>query len=95
MEFSLFASIKVASKAKNNGIENTIPRNSIQLINNYKKSQNKDTVLDIEANFGYLNLVWANSIAKNGKVIAFEPNLNVYNSLINQLILIGLNHLFS
>ena len=80
IEFSFFASIKVASKAKNNGIENTILRNSIQLVKEYKGKENNATVLDIGANFGYLSLVWANTIAKDGKVIAFEPNSNVYNS---------------
>lgn len=80
MEFFFFASIKVASHAKNSGIENTILRNSIQLIKEYKSNENNAIVLDIGANFGYLSHVWASSISKHGKVIAFEPNLNVYHS---------------
>jgi FkbM family methyltransferase len=80
VRFFFFASIKVASKAKNKGIENTILRNSIKLIEDIKTKEGDVVILDIEANFGYLSLVWANTISKNGKVIAFEPNLNVYRS---------------
>ena len=55
--------------------------NSIQLINSFKEGKDDCVVLDIGANFGYLSLVWANTIAKDGgKVIAFEPNKNVYDS---------------
>ena len=80
MEFIFFASIKVAAKAKKSGIENTILRNSIQLIKNLKATENDATILDIGASFGYLSLVWANSIAQNGRVISFEPNPNVFKS---------------
>jgi FkbM family methyltransferase len=81
VEFIFYASIKTAAKAKKSGIETRVLNNSIQLINSYKKSKSDCVVLDIGANFGYLSLVWANTIAKNaGKVISFEPNKNVYNS---------------
>ncbi|MBB6681139.1 FkbM family methyltransferase [Aequorivita sp. 609] len=84
-EFAFIASIKVASKAKNRGIENTILHNSINLIKTYKTKENNAIVLDVGANFGYLSLVWANSISLQGKVIAFEPNLKVYNSFDNSI----------
>lgn len=80
MKFDFFASIKVASHAKNKGIENTILNNSILLMKEFNSKGNDAIVFDIGANFGYLSLVWANSIAKNGKVIAFEPNPNVFKS---------------
>lgn len=78
--FNFFASIKVASQAKNRGIENTILHNSMRLMKEFNSKRNDAVVFDIGANFGYLSLVWANSIAKNGKVIAFEPNPNVFKS---------------
>ncbi|WP_272855099.1 FkbM family methyltransferase [Aequorivita todarodis] len=84
VHFYFFASMKIASKATKSGIENTILRNSIQLIN-LRTKENDAVVLDVGANFGYLSLVWANSISLNGKVIAFEPNLNVYNSFRNSI----------
>src|SRR5690554_6604690 len=78
VEFNFIASLKVASKAKKSGIENTILRNSINLVKSYKTKENDAVVLDVGANFGYLSLVWANSISRQGKVIAFEPNSKVY-----------------
>lgn len=81
MKFDFFASIKVASQAKNRGIENTILNNSIVLFRKFGNNKKDAVVLDVGANFGYLSLVWANSISKNGKVISFEPNPNVFKSL--------------
>ena len=80
VNFHFFASLKVASKAEKSGIENTILRNVIHLIKKYKTNIDNAVVLDVGANFGYLSLVWANSISKKGKVIAFEPNFHVHNS---------------
>lgn len=85
VNFYFFGSIKVASKAVQSGIENTILRNSIDLINRLKINKKDAVVFDVGANFGYLSLVWANSIAQNGKVVAFEPNLNVYKSFKNSV----------
>lgn len=84
VNFYFFASMKVASKAAKSGIENTILRNSIKLIN-FRTKENDSVVMDVGANFGYLSLIWANSISQNGKVIAFEPNLNVHNSFRNSI----------
>lgn len=85
VNFYFFASFKVAAKAAKNGIENTILRNSISLIKNLKTKKNDAVVLDVGANFGYLSLVWANSISQNGKTFAFEPNINVHNSFKNSI----------
>ncbi|WP_375234801.1 FkbM family methyltransferase [Winogradskyella sp.] len=81
VNFQFVASIKMASKAKNNGIENTVLRNSFRLIQKYKPNRTDLAVLDVGSNFGYLGGVWADSIAKNGKVLAFEPNKNLYKSI--------------
>lgn len=81
VNFQFVASIKMASKAKNNGIENTVLRNSFQLIQKYKPNRTDLIVLDIGSNFGYLASVWADSIAQNGKVLAFEPNKNLHKSI--------------
>lgn len=85
VNFYFHASMKVASKAEKSGIENTILRNSIDLVKRLKTKENNAVVLDVGANFGYLSLVWAKSIAQNGKVLSFEPNLNVYNSFRNSI----------
>ncbi|WP_299114675.1 FkbM family methyltransferase [uncultured Winogradskyella sp.] len=81
VNFQFVASIKMASKAKRLGTENTVLRNSFFLIEQYKSNRNNLTVLDVGSNFGYLGAVWADSIAKNGKVLAFEPNKNLFASI--------------
>lgn len=85
VNFQFVASIKTAAKAKRVGIENTVLNHSFKLIEKYKPNRTDLTVLDVGANFGYLGLVWANSIAVNGKVMAFEPNKNLY-TCINKTI---------
>ncbi len=81
VSFDFYASLKTAYKAENRGIENTIIRNAIQLLKQHKRIVEKEAVIfDVGANFGYLSLVWAKSIAQDGSVIAFEPNVNVHNS---------------
>ncbi|WP_296320470.1 FkbM family methyltransferase [Winogradskyella sp.] len=78
VDFKFVASIKTSSKAKYVGIENTVLRNSFQLVKTYFPNRIDLKVLDIGANFGYLGSVWANSVARNGNVYAFEPNKNLY-----------------
>jgi|GEM_PF-1972554 FkbM family methyltransferase len=85
VSFKFYASLKVASKAKKSGIENTLLRNAITLVKKHKGPSNKAVIFDVGANFGYLSLVWAKSIAQNGRIIAFEPNLNVHNSFKNSI----------
>ena len=79
--FKFVASIKVVSKAKQFGIENTLLRNSFKLLDTYYPNRNDLIVLDVGANFGYLATVWAHSISKHGKTMAFEPNKNLYNCI--------------
>jgi len=81
MAFKFVASIKDAAKASKYGVENTMIRNSIKLIRKYKSDINDAVIFDIGANFGYLSLVWTQTISQSGKVIAFEPSKNVFNSL--------------
>ena len=81
VNFKLVASVKEASKALNKGVENTMLRNSIELLRNRQKKSENITVLDVGANFGYLTLVWAKSICQNGTVISFEASPIVYKTL--------------
>lgn len=85
VSFKFYASLKVASKAIQSGIENTLIRNAITLVQKHKELSNKAVIFDVGANFGYLSLVWAKSIAQHGRIIAFEPNLNVHNSFKNSI----------
>ena len=91
INFKFIASIKTAAKALNTGIENTVLRNSIQLLNDKNNNINDCVVFDIGANFGYLSLVWAKSISKFGNVFSFEPNINVYNSFCKSILANGLS----
>ncbi|RZN83102.1 MAG: FkbM family methyltransferase [Winogradskyella sp.] len=81
VNFQFVASIKMASKAKRLGIENTVLRNSFSLVESYMPNRNDLTVLDVGSNFGYLGAVWADSISKTGNVSAFEPNKNLFASV--------------
>lgn len=80
VKFKFFAAFKDVIKAKNKGVENTLLNKSIQLIKELKPNYNGLVILDIGANFGYLSMVWAQTIAKRGMVYAFEPNARVYSS---------------
>lgn len=77
-EFNFNASIKIAEKAKSKGIENTLLRNSIKLLSSSGNASDA-VIFDVGANFGYLSLVWANTVSKNkGVIYSFEPNPFVY-----------------
>lgn len=89
VEFKFNASIKTAEKAGNRGIENTLLRNSIRLISK-KTEMNNPVLFDIGANFGYLSLVWANTICKKGIIYSFEPNPSVYDCFRKS---VSVNHL--
>ena len=85
VEFSFFASIQVALKAKERGIENTLLRHSIELLKKRRSGNNDYSVFDVGTNFGYLSLVWANSVCENGKVYGFEPHPNLHKSFTNSV----------
>ncbi|WP_157805292.1 FkbM family methyltransferase [Confluentibacter citreus] len=76
VQFNFYASIQVANKAKNQGIENTLLNNSIALLNSV---DNDRTVFDVGTNFGYLSMVWANTVCEKGKVYSFEPHPLLFN----------------
>ena len=78
VRFYFFASFNTAMKAKERGVESTLLRHSIELCSRFRNRQNDLTVLDIGANFGYLSLVWGQTVAKQGTVYAFEPNPHVF-----------------
>lgn len=80
VEFNFFASIQVAIKAKERGMENTLLRHSIELLLKKRVGDNDYIVFDVGTNFGYLSLVWANSVCKNGKVHSFEPHPSLFKS---------------
>lgn len=81
VDFKFVASIKEASNALVKGIENTMLCNSITLLRKRRENLDDITILDVGANFGYLSLVWSQTVCKRGKVIAFEPSIDVFKSL--------------
>ncbi len=86
VEFTFCGSIQVTSKAKQKGIENTILRHSINLLRkNTKRKDNDYIVFDVGANFGYLSLVWANSVSKQGSVFSFEPHPLLFKSFVKSI----------
>ncbi|TXG38876.1 FkbM family methyltransferase [Seonamhaeicola maritimus] len=91
IQFLFFASIKDAAKAKTHGFETKLLQNSMRLCAKIKKEETSLFILDIGANFGFLSLVWANSLTVNeGAIFAFEPNKNVFKAFAKS---ISKNHL--
>jgi len=81
VSFVFHASIQVTSKAVHKGIENSLLNRSIELVQKHFPKQNDGcTVIDIGANFGYLSLVWSQTIAKNGHLYSFEPHERIQES---------------
>lgn len=70
--FQFFGPIKIAVKAKQRGIENTLLRHSIDLID--KLDIKECVIIDIGANYGFISLVFQKNIKKELKIIAFEPH---------------------
>lgn len=81
INFKFVASIKEASNAVVKGIENTMLSNSILLLRKNNANFDNIIIFDVGANFGYLSLVWAKTVCQKGKVISFEPNLDVFKTL--------------
>jgi len=88
VKFTFNGSISIVSKASKRGIENTLLSNSITLIESHFSTVEGGLLgFDIGSNFGYLSLVWATSICENkGRIYAFEPNYNVYNSFKKSIV---------
>ncbi len=90
--FKFVSSIQIASKAKEGGIETKLLRNTIQLLKAYKHSDIDDYVVaDVGANFGFLSLVWAQSVCRVGKVYSFEPHPNLFQTFCKSIELNDLN----
>lgn len=77
VNFLYTSSIKYAAKAKKSGVETKLLFNSFKLA----KPGSSAIVLDVGSNFGFLSLVWAQTLASSGKVYSFEPNEQVFNCL--------------
>lgn len=95
VEFKFLASFQLSAKATKRGVESTLLNNSIILLKKYQSHKDDLAVLDVGANFGFLSLVWANTIAKNGQTIAFEPNIHLFSTLSKSIKLNGLQNRLS
>lgn len=85
--FKFTAPLKIAIKAQERGIENTM----IRSINKCLSEKGQDCVcIDVGANFGFVSLALSRTISQQGKVYAFEPNTFVFQTLEKS---IQLNHL--
>lgn len=77
--FTFVSSIQIATKAKERGIETKVLNNTLTLLKQQKPRQIDDYVIaDIGANFGFLSLIWAQTVAARGRVFSFEPHPKVY-----------------
>ncbi|MFC1584210.1 FkbM family methyltransferase [Fibrobacterota bacterium] len=78
--FRFTAPISIAVKAKKKGIEST-------LLTRYLHYQKDDfVILDVGANYGFLSLVFGNSVeANHGRVFSFEPDPETYQVLTQNI----------
>lgn len=76
VSFRFYASLKYALNAKDKGVETSLLKQSIQLLET-KENRHEQVVLDVGANFGYLSMVWAQTVSQQGQVYSFEANPDV------------------
>ena len=62
----------VAVKAKNKGIENTLLKNSLLLMEKFSIST--PTIIDVGANYGFISLALSSNLAKESSFFSFEPH---------------------
>ena len=75
-EFYFYASPQVLYRAKKRGIENSLLRAIIKIINN------NSNIIDIGANYGFLTIVLAKYVSeRNGKIFSFECDNNIFEFL--------------
>ena len=76
LNFYFRAPLQILRKAKINGIENSLTKSIIRLIN---KNSN---VIDIGSNYGFITLACSNFIRSGrGRVFSFECDVNCYKNL--------------
>ncbi|WP_435139245.1 FkbM family methyltransferase [Formosa sp. A9] len=85
VSFQFYAPIVVGSRAIKKGIESTLLRHSVELVNRYKTNKEDTIIIDVGANYGFLSMVWANSLALEGKIYSIEANPNVYSAFKESL----------
>ncbi|RDK84823.1 FkbM family methyltransferase [Marinirhabdus gelatinilytica] len=79
VSFQFVSSIQIATKAKKKGIETRLLNNSIRILQQSRPRLANDYIIaDVGANFGYLSLVWSQTVCNQGKVYAFEPHPNLF-----------------
>tara|TARA_R100000935_G_scaffold1517_1_gene4888 strand:+ start:69776 stop:70615 length:840 start_codon:yes stop_codon:yes gene_type:complete len=86
--FEFVSSIQIATKAKERGIETKLLRNTLEVLKAYKFREKDDfNIADVGANFGFLSLVWAMSVCRQGKVYSFEPHPGIFKSFKKSIVL--------
>ena len=71
-KFYFFAPIKVATKAKNKGIENLLLKNTLQLFKN--DNLTNPTILDVGSNYGFISLALQSNLTSQTSIFSFEPH---------------------
>jgi FkbM family methyltransferase len=77
--FLFNAPIRMAIKAKQKGVENTLLRSAIQLIED-KKITNP-VILDVGANYGFISMALTTNLGGSARVFAFEPHPEIANAV--------------
>lgn len=92
IDFQFEAPVKVAVRALKHGIETGISKALLQLFNHSEDC--KLTIVDVGASNGYLTCFFAQTLAKNGTVLSYEPHPTVYKRLVTNLQCNNLSHVY-
>ncbi len=84
LSFYFEAPIKVMSHAKKSGLEARITRFAMSQLNP------GSIAIDVGANYGFITLAMAKRVLPDGKVLSFEPDPQVFNSLNDSVTANGL-----
>ena len=88
LNFYFRAPLQILRKARTSGIENSLTKSMIRLIN---KDSN---VIDIGSNYGFITLACSNFIRNGrGKVFSFECDINCYKNLESSILKNGVNNI--
>ncbi len=80
MHFKFKSNIKTSVRAERRGVESSLLKLSLKLLK-YKAVPSDRVILDVGASFGYLSLVWGQTVSRSGKVYSFEASPHVYSCL--------------
>jgi FkbM family methyltransferase len=92
LSFYYSGDIKSALKAKRKGIESSLLRLSIELLERRKPKDERVVIFDVGSSYGFLSTVWALNSSSVSKVYSFEASKSVYEVYKENILRNNLQH---